>query len=218
MKIKKLLLIILTFIFSNSFSQETVQDNEGNSYKTIKIGEQIWMQENLKTTHYNNGKAIPTIADPKAWGNATTGAYAVYEDKEKNKQEFGLYYNYYVIIDTGNVCPIGWHIPSDSDFIKLIDFMGGAARAGGKLKEKEFKFWLKPNTGYTVNDTFKARGVGRRSSGGNYYGLTTNANFWSKTSVDEYKAIAIGLECYDVAVSTYAWHKAHGFSIRCIKN
>jgi uncharacterized protein (TIGR02145 family) len=218
MKTQRLLFVLLFSISYEMFSQDVVKDNEGNVYKTIQIGLQVWMQENLRTTHYNNGDQITTLKDAKAWGDAVTGMYSVYEDKMKFKNEFGLLYNYYAITDNRKVCPIGWHIPSDSEFVQLILFLGGNKAAGGKLKESGTAHWLKPNTGQSNVNTFMALPAGIKTSSGGYYGLTTIANFWSMTSTADFQAIAISLECYSGEVKMNSWFKAHGFNVRCLKD
>jgi uncharacterized protein (TIGR02145 family) len=96
--------------------------------------------------------------------------------------------------------------------------MGGQKIAGGKLKESGTKHWLYPNTGHTNANTFMAQPFGYRTSGGSYIGFTTYSNFWSLTSTAEFYAIAISLECYSGEVKKYPWFKAHGFSVRCLKN
>ena len=218
MNIKLLSTALFICINVISFSQNTIQDIEGNKYLTVEIGGQVWMQENLKTTQYNNGDKIENLTDRKIWSSTTSGAYSVYEDKEKYKKEFGLLYNYYSIIDTRNVCPVGWRIPSDSDFVKLIEFLGGDKLAGGKIKEGGTDHWLKPNTGASRFNLFNALAIGLRSSGGDYYGLTTAAHFWSKTSTAQYYATAITVECFSTFVQKAPWFMNHGLSVRCIKN
>ena len=94
------------------WGQDTVTDIDGNVYQTVPIGDQLWMAENLKVTHYNNGDEIPTGYSNSAWSNLSTGAYAVYDDNESNADTYGYLYNWYAVDDWWHgVCPDGWHVP-----------------------------------------------------------------------------------------------------------
>ena len=157
----------------------SVSDLEGNVYKTVQIGTQVWMAENLKTTKYNNGTTITNVTDQVAWQNLTTGAYCWYNNSITNKPAYGALYNYYVI-KNGNVCPTGWHVPSNEEWDILITFLGGGAVAGGKMKEAGTSHWVAPNTGATNSSTFTALPSGaRRSYGFNW--LTNSGAWWSST-------------------------------------
>ena len=139
----------------------SITDLDGNVYKTVQIGTQVWMAENLKTTKYNNGNAIPNISDGIAWKDLTTGAYCSYNNSVVNKLTYGSLYNYYAI-NNGNVCPTGWHVPSNEEWDVLIAFLGGEAVAGGKMKEAGTVNWIAPNKGATNSSAFKALPSGTR--------------------------------------------------------
>ena len=109
-------------------------DIDGNVYETVQIGEQLWMAENLKVTHYNDGTEIPTGYSSSEWGNLSTGAYAVYGDNESNADPYGYLYNWYAV-ETGNLAPEGWHVATDDEYTALSDYLGGTSVAGGKMKE-----------------------------------------------------------------------------------
>ena len=114
-----------TIIFIINISMAgTVYDVDGNAYQTVQIGEQIWMAENLKTTHYKNGDAIQTGYDGIAWDGLTTGAYAVYNDDESNAAIYGYLYNWYAVDDSREVCPDGWHVPTDDEYKELEIYLG----------------------------------------------------------------------------------------------
>jgi hypothetical protein len=102
----------------------TVTDIDGNEYKTIKIGDQNWMAENLKTTHYNDGSDIPTGYSNSEWTQLQTGAYAVYDDDASNADIYGNLYNWYVVDDSRGLCMDGWHVPSDEEFKELEMVLG----------------------------------------------------------------------------------------------
>lgn len=156
-----------------------VSDLDGNVYKTVQIGTQIWMAENLKTTKYNNGTTIANVTDQLAWQNRTTGAYCWYNNSITNKPAYGALYNYYVI-NNGNVCPTGWHVPSNEEWDILITFLGGGAVAGGKMKQAGTSHWVAPNTGATNSSTFTALPSGARRSYG-FTWLTNSGAWWSST-------------------------------------
>ena len=125
-----LLWIGLTGCHTNS-----LKDIDGNLYKTVTIGSQVWMKENLRTTRYNDGLAIPLVTDYDSWAALTTPAYCWYNNDSKNKEVYGALYNYYTI-DTKKLCPEGWYVPADSDWTELIDYLGGSEIAANKLKRR----------------------------------------------------------------------------------
>jgi len=132
----------------------TIQDIDGNTYGTIEIGPQIWIKENLKVTHYNHGDPIPEIIDNSEWVNQTIGARC---DNDKDYVEvYGRLYNFYVVADLRNVCPKGWHVPSDSEWTELTNYLGDVFIAGGKLKEEETTHWNPPNSDATNSSGFSA--------------------------------------------------------------
>ncbi len=105
--------------FNPNLTYDSVNDIDGNVYKTIQIGEQMWMAENLKTTSYNDGTQIPNVIDNSTWITLKTGAYRWYNnDKWTYKKLYGALYNWYTV-KTGKLCPTGWHVPSDDDWKQL---------------------------------------------------------------------------------------------------
>jgi uncharacterized protein (TIGR02145 family) len=131
--------LTLTFFFLHTLqiSGQTVVDIDNNIYNTITIGTQTWMKENLKTTKYNDGTAIPLIEDTTAWGVQPTPAYCWYNnDSSKYKNPYGAFYNWYVV-NAGNLCPTGWHVPSDVEWTILTDFLGAKVLQGVNLKKQD---------------------------------------------------------------------------------
>ena len=106
----------------DSPSTGTVVDVDGNIYKTIKFGTQVWMAENLRTTRYNDGSEIPHVTDKNIWEEQKTGAYRNVKDSESNAATFGRFYNWYTI-KTGKLAPIGWHVPTDKEWIILQEYL-----------------------------------------------------------------------------------------------
>ncbi|SVD09065.1 uncharacterized protein METZ01_LOCUS361919, partial [marine metagenome] len=164
-----------------------VTDIDGNVYGTVQIGDQLWMAENLKVTHYSNGDEIPTGYSNSEWANLSTGAYAVYGDNESNADTYGYLYNWYAV-ETGNLAPEGWHVATDAEWTALSDYLGGSSVAGGKMKEctpgscPESEYWNSPNTGATNESGFTALPSGSRDYRNGYsFHLGIRGYFLSST-------------------------------------
>jgi len=113
-----------------TFPCEIVTDYDGNNYKTTKIGNQVWMKESLKTTKYNDGTSIPLVTEPTTWSNLTTPGYCWYNnDQATYKATYGALYNWFTV-NTGKLCSTNWHVPSDTEWTTLTDYLGGANVAG----------------------------------------------------------------------------------------
>ena len=195
----------------------TVTDYDGNVYDTVHIGTQIWLKQNLKTTHYKNGAAITYPGtDNTAWQNNTTGAYAWYNNDEATyKNTYGALYNWYAV-NTGNLCPTGWHVPTDAEWTTLTTYLGGESIAGGKLKATTL--WNSPNTGATNSSGFTALPGGYRGGNGTYGGIGDNGYWWSST--EDYTTYAWGrsMNCNNGYVNSYSYYKYLGFSVRCLRD
>jgi uncharacterized protein (TIGR02145 family) len=119
--------------FNPSITYGSITDQDGNVYKTVNIGNQTWIAENLKTTKYRNGELIPNVTDNTLWKNLVTGAYSNYDNDNKKENIYGRLYNWYAVNDTRNLAPLGWHVPSDTEWTTLYSFLGGEDVAGFKL-------------------------------------------------------------------------------------
>lgn len=201
---------------------ETIKDADGNVYHTIKIGTQTWMLENLKATKYRDGSAILNITDNNEWagaGNLGTSAYCDYENNSSNSTTYGRLYNWYAVTDSRNLCPIGWHVPTDAEWTSLINYLGGDDVAGGKLKEAGSSHWLPPNQGANNSSGFTALpGGSRQIITGTFGGLREGASFWSQTSFNEELAFYRQLYYDQNTVGKIGFGKASGYSVRCIKD
>ena len=192
-----------------------VMDIEGNTYKTVTIGTQAWMAENLKTTKYRDGSQIPNVIDNVAWYSLTNGAYCWCKNLASNKDTYGALYNYFTVI-SGKLCPVGWHVPSDEDFNILISFLGGESVAGGKLKETGTLHWLSPNSYATNSSGFTALPGGARTVNEFLY-FGNSAGFWSSTEVYSETAWTCWLTNSSNGFSKYNNSDKHdGYSIRCV--
>jgi len=194
----------------------TVTDIDGNTYQTVKIGNQWWIAENLKVTHYRNGDVIPNVTDNTAWSNLTTGAYCELDNYSANVETFGRLYNWYTVNDNRNIAPEGWHVPTDAEWTTLTTYLGGESVAGGKMKEAGTTYWSSPNTGADNESGFSALPGGYRSANGTYSSIGSNGFWWSATESSRYLAWYRSLGYYDSGVDRYGSSKRYGFSVRCV--
>jgi uncharacterized protein (TIGR02145 family) len=195
-----------------------VSDVDGNSYNVVIIGSQLWMTENLKTTKYSDGTAIPLVTDNTAWNNLTTPGYCWYNnDSASYAQTYGALYNWYTV-DNCNLCPTGWHVPSDAEWTALTDYLGGESVAGGKLKESGTANWNEPNTGATNETGFTALPGGYRSHLGIFDDIGEGGGWWSASKDGPSKAYGrvMGYNHEHVLGGSYDHGFQGGFSIRCV--
>jgi len=202
----------------------TIGDNDGNIYKTIGIGNQMWMAENLKTTKYNDGEAISLVTDNDIWRNLVTSGYCWYDNAEASyKATYGALYNGYAV-NTGKLCPTGWHVPTRSEWSILVTYLGGfLSDAGGKLKEAGTTHWLSPNTGATNLSGFTGLPGGSRDYywGSFGYGASTvnPYGFWWTSTIDLPNTLWYhSLHYWDSYVGGSASSLKYGYSVRCIKD
>jgi uncharacterized protein (TIGR02145 family) len=196
----------------------TVTDVDGNAYKTIKIGNQVWMAENLKVTHYRNGDTIPYVTVDSDWFNLSTGAYCNYNHDANNVATFGRLYNWYAVDDSRIIAPAGWHVPSDAEWQTLVDYLDGSYYAGGKLKETGVTHWQSPNYGATNESGFSALPGGYRSSIGIFKYIGEYAWFWSTSKSESGYAWPRYLHKDNIQVSRDSAGMHYGFSVRCVKD
>jgi len=200
-------------------SGNTVTDIEGNVYNTVTIGTQVWMIENLKTTKYRNSDTIANVTGNSAWASTSTGAYCNYNNNVNSSITYGRLYNWYAVNDNRNIAPVGWHVPTDSDWTTLTTYLGGEGVAGGKLKESGTTHWQSPNTGATNETGFTALpGGDRLFSTGVFYDKGVYGFYWSSTTKDASTAWVRALDYGYSNVSRSNNAKSNGFSVRCIKD
>jgi uncharacterized protein (TIGR02145 family) len=209
----------------NSNSNLTVTDIDGNTYRTVKIGKQWWMAENLKVTHYLNGDAIPRVGNEIDWSNLVTGAHW----NEYDAKSYGLIYNWYAVSDSRIIAPMGWHVPSDQDWMELemslgmsrseADEFGWRGREeGGKLKETGVFHWYEPNAGATNESGFSALPVGWRYATGGFPDMGSDACFWSSSEAQDTLALHRNLNYQHSDVYRGKMDKRYGFSVRLISD
>jgi uncharacterized protein (TIGR02145 family) len=218
----------LNMLKISSAAGGTISDVDNNVYNTVKIGTQVWMAENLKTTKYNDGTAIPNITDNTAWATLTTGAYSDYSNTSSNSNTYGRLYNWYAVDNNSatkaasnsgkSVCPTGWHIPNDAEWTTLTTYLGGESVSGGKLKEIGLTHWITPNTGATNETGFTALPGGVRIYFGAYSNIGISGSWWSSNeSSSTYPWIRfMGFDSASVVRSDS--NKLFGFSVRCLRD
>lgn len=195
----------------------SVTDRAGNTYATIGIGYQEWMTENLRNTILDNGDTIPMVLDDSLWSETKTPAYTLPECDSSELPDYGYLYNWYVV-NSGNVCPDGWHVPTKEDFEELIDYLGGASQAGGKLKEKGTTHWKYPNNGATDEYHFRALPAGIKDYNGVYDYLGMEGNWWTSTPYGDYHAVFVRILYNYPNIYKANSYRKDGMSIRCIKD
>ena len=202
------------------FRTQAIVDADGNSYATTAIGTQVWLKQNLRTSKYSNEDLIPTGVD---WGNLTSGAWSYPNGTSANNDPYGKLYNWYAATDPRKLCPTGYHVPSDSEWTILENFLGGSSIAGGKLKEAGISHWSPPNTGADNSSGFTGLPGGNRRGAVNsvYDVFGTMARHWTSTEVDVDAALGRDLVHNGTQVVnglTNQFNKKYGFSVRCIKD
>ncbi|PKK82178.1 MAG: hypothetical protein CVT49_15080 [candidate division Zixibacteria bacterium HGW-Zixibacteria-1] len=196
----------------------TVTDIDGNVYQTIKIGDQVWMAENLKVTHYRNGDSIPNVTNNNTWAYLNTGAYCEYSNNIANVAVYGRLYNWYAVADDRNLAPADWHVASKAEWQTLIDYLGGDDVAGGKLKEAGTTHWVSPNTGATNESGFTALPGGYRNPLGSFTYLGSHALFWTSSPYNTTAALGRSMNNLDSAIYQTYFNNPLGRSVRCIKD
>jgi uncharacterized protein (TIGR02145 family) len=215
-----------------TFTFTECKDGDNNYYPVVQIGTQLWMAENLKTTRYNDGTAIPNITDNTAWEALTTGAYSDYDNTLANSTIYGRLYNWYAadnneatkVASNGgkNVCPTSWHVSSDAEWTTLTTFLGGIAVAGGKLKETGETHWISPNTTFSTNESgFTALPGGERDWSTGWCGYIGEHGYWYSSMENlSTNATSVILSQGTTAggVGIQPCNKRYGLSVRCLKD
>ena len=191
-----------------------VTDIDGNVYHTITVGKQTWMIENLKTTKYRDGTPIQNVTDAITWDQLHTGGYSDYNNDPQSVALYGRYYNWYAANNKHQIAPAGWHVPSIAEWETLVNYLGGAGVAGGKLKESGTTHWRTPNpASNTIGFNALPGGILFEIDPGRF------CYFWSTNETSTY----IAASCDLFFMSTIAYlpsdhFKYAGLSIRCIKD
>lgn len=198
-----------------TFNLSACSDFDNNNYATVQIGTQTWMAENLKTTHYKNGVSIPNITDSSVWIGLNNGATCLYNNDSSYRTIYGSLYNWFSV-NTGNLCPTGWHVPTDAEWTILTNYLGGESIAGGKLKS--ISTWNNPNIGATNETGFTALPAGFRRGFGSFGSIEKYSLWWSATECNISDAWTRDAS-YDYSnMVRMEYGKLAGFSVRCLKD
>ena len=218
-------------IFNLDKTYDTVKDIDGNEYKTITIGTQTWMAENLRVTHYRNGDLIPNVKDDNLWGKQTQGAYCYYRNAANPDSiaTYGYLYNGYCFLDPRGLAPEGWHVPTDAEWYTLVTFVDGgdgvlneysSSIAGGRMKEIGTLHWDFPNRFADNSSGFTAISGGWRQT---YQGIFQfkgyGAQYWTTTAY--YQQIFFhgwGMGTDFASVGRNGFQVTDGISVRCVKD
>jgi uncharacterized protein (TIGR02145 family) len=211
----------------------TVKDIDGNEYKTIKIGKQWWMAENLRVTRYRNTDSIRHEPDDDLWPNLTEGAYSIYDHHGANIITYGLLYNWLAVNDSRNIAPEGWHVATDDDWKELEVYIGipedklndnqwRGTNEGDKLKEAGTLHWVAPNASATNEFDFTAQPNGYRSTNtAEFVGLGYQAYWWTSTKNDgatDGFAWARQLHRDRTEIGRVYYSYNLGIGVRCVKD
>jgi len=216
-----------TNVHNSTIPYGTMTDQEGNVYRTVKIGTQVWMAENLKTTKYSNGVSILSAVDSAQWVTAKSGAYSSATSSIgsapniANDCPYGKLYNWYAVINESKICPTGWHVPSDAEWRTLVDLLGGESVAGGKMKSAGVNYWQFINRGGTNSSGFSALPAGGRFANAGYLQKGFTGYFWSSTESNMFNGFASFWTINDDVeriAPPGAIQKESGFSVRCVKD
>jgi uncharacterized protein (TIGR02145 family) len=211
-----------------------VKDYDGNEYKTIAIGSQVWMAENLKSAHFQNGDPIPHLKKRWEWLQTGSPAFCWYKkDSAKYESPYGKLYNWYAAADPRNVCPAGWHVPTPFDWNLLQNYLGGKGIADEKMKVKGRLYFRKNGLNANNSSGFSAIPTGYRLPNGYYKGIEKCAHFWTTSGLDSEFSNAYSLFSLEVIVfqetffsdpvfaipsGSNSLHKNLGIGIRCLKD
>ena len=210
-----------TAVFNPDLTYGTMTDQDGNVYKTITIGTQTWMAENLRTTRYRDGTAIPNVTDNIAWSALTTGTYCTYENTADvvTIATNGMLYNWYAATDSRNIAPTGWHLPSDDEWETLINYLGGEDITDGKMKEAGTTHWASPNTSATNETGFTALPSGGRDGNDGAFLSLGNGGYWgSSTANGATNAWYRSMNYYNADCYRYYGNEQNWFAVRLIKD
>jgi len=222
---------LIAYIFASGYEPlctGTVTDFDGNVYRTIRIGDQWWMAENLKVIHYRNGDPIPNVTDDLTWEWVLSGAYCNYDNDEGHVATYGRLYNWWAVDDPRNIAPEGWHVPSDIEWKQLEMYIGmSQAEAdatgyrgtyeGDKLKEAGISHWCIDNTGATNETGFTALPGGERTGSGHFIVIGEYGYWWSSTG-DINSSWSRALSCSAPDINRTSYNGGEGQSVRCVRD
>lgn len=241
---KKTLLFISLFTFALHNQAQTVVDIDGNVYNTVIIGFQTWMKENLRTTRFNDGTTVPLVMDNADWTALTSSGSCTYNNTTNTEtiNMYGILYNWYSV-NTNNICPVGWHVPSDSEFTEFEIFLqnngynydGSSDTDNDRTTNNKIAISLAALTnwnsatdegsigsnGYSAyrNKTgFTALPGGYRGNDGSFIGMGYNLAYWTSSDFNANNAWFRSMDYANLGPYRSNISKVDGFSVRCLKD
>jgi uncharacterized protein (TIGR02145 family) len=210
-----------TNVHNSTLYYGVMEDQQGNVYKTITIGNQEWMTENLKTTIYRNGDPIPNVTNNSQWASTTVGGWCYYNNNAQFDCPYGKLYNWYTVSDPRNVCPTGWHVPDFGEWAGLASYAGieGEMFAGGKLKSTGTQYWLDVNNAATNETGFSGLPGGSRNNNGVFVSIGQQGYWWTSSESGQFDYVYFQILSAQVGeVGQGNFDKKMGFSIRCVRD
>jgi uncharacterized protein (TIGR02145 family) len=208
---------------SSGFTTAGLVDIDGNTYRTVVIGTQHWMAENLKVTKYRNGDNITHIplTTNSDWNSDTDGAYGYYDDNTTLRDTYGMLYNWYAVDNSSGLCPEGWQVPTSAEFTVLYDYLENIdSKVGGQLKETGTDHWQIEYSGTSNSSGFTGLPAGNRDYNyGTYWDLGNNTFFWTSDSHNfsnaKYRILYYNSSTLFLLSNN---RKQYGFSVRCLED
>lgn len=207
----------------------TVTDADGNVYHTVAIGNRVWFLENLKTSKFKDGSQIQLVTDQAVWAALTAPGFCWVENNTANKATYGALYNGYAVTDSRGLCPAGWHVSTDADWVDMERAFGLVQseayfegdrgmneNVGGHLKA--LNNWDAPNSGADNSSGFSAIGAGYRRPTGEFNWFRQWIGFYTSTAPDASHLIQRYLGFDFTGVARRSYPLTYGYSIRCVKN
>jgi uncharacterized protein (TIGR02145 family) len=197
-----------------------VMDVDGNVYDTLTIGTQVWMKQNLRVEHYRNGDTIGTTspATLDISGEDNPKYQWVYDGNTDFVPTYGRLYTWFTATDSRQICPTGWHVPNNTDWTKLMTYLGGINVAGGKMKDTGIVYWISTDTGATNESGFTALPGGSRGDNNIFDGMKYGGVWWSTTATNDHDAWAYCLYYYANYAGKGGFYMKSGFSVRCVRD
>lgn len=184
-------------------------------FKTVKIGNQVWMAENLNVSTYANGDTIPEVTDSDEWDDLTTGAWCYYRNDPENGKLFGKLYNWYALVDPRGLAPAGFRVATDEDWVQLIRTLGGDKVAGGLLKSTQL--WKNPNEGATDQFGFGALPGGLCDDDCSFMDKGAVGYWWTTKEEGKRNAWSYVMDYENPFVNRSYYERKDGLSVRCVK-
>jgi uncharacterized protein (TIGR02145 family) len=213
-------------VHNRNLNYGTLTDQQGNVYKTIAIGNQVWMAENLKASIYRNGEFIPNVTDSAQWAGLSSGAWCYYNNNSQYECPYGKLYNWYAVSDARSVCPAGWHVPTDDDWSILINHLDPNANggdnllnsAGGKMKSKGIDYWISPNQQATNESGFSGLPGALRDAAALFYNNLYQGFWWSSSEYLPPIAWCRSLSYHIGSCYRVINNSSYGLAIRCLRD